>query len=476
MTSEFEVVKQFFANLLVPSLVRRLVLAQAVTCGLLWGVMLAFVLHESNTENRNNEQQLMNLAAELVLPLAKALDGQPEELTNALGRIDALQRGLFLATIDEDAFKKPVFFLWDGDQLLYKSSTAQTMTRPKARSLNKDIQEISVAGLPWLILSTNSQDQRFHFSLMVPANAEAIGFSPFSRALLVAPLLISLPFLLIPAWLSVQFALKPWRELSSEIEQRRPEQLNPLEFKPKHRELKIISHAINSFLERIQAMRQHEKDFVANAAHEMRTPVAAMQVNAQVLRSRVVDNKTGDLLDGLTIGIERTGRLIGQLLALARTDRDLVVSATTVVDLQGLAQDGLAHIAPLAQQRNIELVLDAPDKVLVKGDEESLRIMFDNIIGNAVKYTADSSIVLVSVINVAKRAEITVSDSGPGIASEHYSLVFERFVRLAGQAKTGSGLGLAIAKNVVERHKGFIRLGPTASGGLRVQITLERPE
>lgn len=218
-------------------------------------------------------------------------------------------------------------------------------------------------------------------------------------------------------------------------------------------------------------MRQREKGFIANAAHELRTPIAALGINLALLKKRLTAHTNSDLIEALGSGIERSGRLVSQLLSLARTDSDITVSRKATVNLQQLAQESLAQIMPIADLKNVEIFLEAPHSVWIQGDAESLRTMIENLIENAVKYTTHSSIVSVLVKQIAEQIILQVSDSGPGIAEVDRERVFNRFFRLPNHKEIGSGLGLAIVKAVVDKHDGLIRLNTSSHGGLLVEIT-----
>jgi two-component system sensor histidine kinase QseC len=295
---------------------------------------------------------------------------------------------------------------------------------------------------------------------------------------LVAPLLISLPLLVLPAWLSVRLALRPWWRASREIEARGPDDLQPLAFVPRHRELSPLTRAVDQLLARLRAARQRERSFIADAAHELRTPIAAIQVHADALLSHPREGRDAELLSGLRASSLRAARLVEQLLALTRSEAVAARSAKPV-DLEALMQDSLAQLAPLAGTREVELdfetIVDADTQAVVQGDADSLRSLLDNVIGNAVKYSPAGGAVRVRLRGGVDAVRITVTDEGPGIAPELRQRVFDRFFRAPDQALPGSGLGLAIAKAAADRHGATLLLGdgPDARG-LAVCLMLPR--
>jgi signal transduction histidine kinase len=205
----------------------------------------------------------------------------------------------------------------------------------------------------------------------------------------------------------------------------------------------------------------------------LRTPIAAMQVNAEALQVRHIAPEDRELLEGMLKSNARAGRLVVQLLSLTRTDTSSSLRLSAVVDLEALVQDSLAPLAAMAQAKRIELDLESQPGSFVQGDEESLRMLIDNLVGNAIKYSPVGSVVRVRVHNEPGAVQLLGLDEGPGIAPEFRARVLDRFYRVPGQDQPGSGLGLAIAKSVADRHGASLELvdGPDAQG-LMVRVRL----
>jgi len=291
------------------------------------------------------------------------------------------------------------------------------------------------------------------------------------KGFLVVPLVISLPLLILPAWLSVRLALRPWRALSDELESRGSRDLHPLAFRAKHRELRPLVGNLNALFERLRASANRERNFVADAAHELRTPLAAMRVNVEALHGYAVTHSQAQLLDGILRSNGRVTRLVGQLLALTRNES--VTDTPIILSLDEVVRDRLAFLAELARARQVELELRAAADVRIMAGIESLMSLIDNLVENAIKYSPAEAVVTVTVECCDGRAALTVSDEGPGIPPERLARVFDRFYRAPDQVQTGSGLGLAIVKSAVERNGGTISLGPTSAGhGLTVTVQL----
>jgi signal transduction histidine kinase len=455
---------------LQPSLVRRLMLAQMGTAALLWLALAGWAAMQISSQTVEDDLAEMRVGATMVLQIAAALESQPELLRQTLQRIDAFQRLNVARDSELHALQMPRFYLWREGQVVYRSNDAQADFKLETTGAMVDV---VVNGVPWRSYAEDSVDKRWRFAAVAPASAEAFGVSPWSRDWLVMPLLISLPLLLLPAWWSVRFALRPWARVSSEIAARGPDDLSPLRFTPKHRELSPLTHAVDQLLDRLRLSRERERNFIADAAHELRTPIAAMQVNAEALQHRRAVAEDRELLDGLLKSNQRAGRLVSQLLALTRSDAAADLRPMTDVDMAALVQDALAPWAAVARAHNVELALAAPARALVRGDAESLRTLVDNLVGNAIKYSPPGTTVNVTVSDADGAVRLDVLDQGPGIAANQRRRVFDRFYRAPGQMQAGSGLGLAIAKRVADRHGATLALDLGDDGqGLRVTLRI----
>jgi two-component system sensor histidine kinase QseC len=455
---------------LQPSLARRLVLAQMATVAVLWAALASYTSIQLSNESSVNDLELMRAGASVVLPLASALQGQPDLLQQTLRRLDEFQRSNVVSEGGREVLQLPRIYLWHDTQLVYRSSDAEADLRLDATGLLLDV---TVNNLTWHAYAEDSADKRWRFAALAPASAEASGLLPWSRAWLVTPLLFSLPLLLIPAWWSVRVALRPWAHLSGEIASRGPDDLSPLRFAPLHRELSPLTRAVNQLLERLRLSRERERSFIADAAHELRTPIAAMQINAEALYSRRSAPGDRELLNGLLKSNERASRLVSQLLALMRSGASPELHESAEVDMQAVVQESLAEWAPMARTQNIELDLESCLGARVWGDQESLRILVDNVVGNAIKYSPQGATVRVIVSCADNVVQVDVLDEGPGIDADLRVRVFDRFYRMPGQRQAGSGLGLAIAKTVADKHGATLKLSDGFdSRGLRVILRM----
>ena len=282
---------------------------------------------------------------------------------------------------------------------------------------------------------------------------------------LLAPALCGLPILALWVWLAIRHGLRPLNDVADQIRAREPQHLTAVEPATAPIEIRPLIESINHVFTRVEKTIESEKRFTADAAHELRTPLAALAAQAQVaLRARDA-NERRHAIDQLIASSRRASRLVDQLLTLAKVDPEDIASPCCVF-LDRVAEEVCAQHGAVAIANNVTLELDAAPTV-INGDADMIGILLRNLIDNAIRYTPAGGRVLVSVRDLC----VTVEDSGPGIPEAERARVFDRFHRLAGQEKEGSGLGLSIVARIAERHGAAIQLGTGANGtGLKVTI------
>jgi two-component system OmpR family sensor kinase len=290
------------------------------------------------------------------------------------------------------------------------------------------------------------------------------------------PLIVLLPFLGLAVWTVVGRGLAPLARVTRALGTRHPEALDPLPEGRLPHEVQPLVRALNALLERLAQALDTQRAFVADAAHELRTPLAAVQIQAQLVARAKDDETRRESLADLQAGVMRATRLAEQLLALARSEPDNRASAHSAVDLHGLLDDCVAAYAPLAQQRGVDLGIEESAPATINGNAEALRVMFNNLLDNATKYTPAGGRVDVSLRLAEGHPVVCIADSGPGIPAEERTRVFDRFYRVgAGESRartdvSGSGLGLAIVRRIASQHDAEITLGDSAAGGLLVTL------
>jgi signal transduction histidine kinase len=461
--------KKFWRAIRTPSLTRRLMLSQLGLMVVIWSIMVFLIIRDIAYTDKWYQPRLMNNRATMILAVVDGLAGRPVELHTALTRIDEFQRGEHR---EEDTMGvRTTMMVYVGDELIYVTPGE----RHRVQTREEFVIEHSVQdGQRFRSYAQSSVNSRARVVLLLPADAEAVFIALWSRGFLLLPIVVTLPVLLLPAWLSVWLALNPFRRVAEEVAAKGPEDLAPLVFKPKHRELLQMGKAVDGLLERIRSGVERERRFIADAAHELRTPLAAMRINVEALRQRSHDAADEPLLDGLVHSGDRATRLVSQLLSLMRSDAAPAASSQSPLRLDELSQERLAALGGIARQRGVELELEADTPVTISGERQGLITLIDNLVENAIKYSpAGSSVVMRVAPDAAGGAQLSVEDAGPGIPAGLRERVFERFYRAPEQTQPGSGLGLAIVRAVAEAHHARVELGETNGAGLRVTVHFE---
>ena len=288
----------------------------------------------------------------------------------------------------------------------------------------------------------------------------------------LAPLAFMAPLLVLAVWWGVSRSLAPVERVRRQLAQRQADDLSPVSDAQLPDEVQPLVSELNLLFERVQRAFETQQHFVADAAHELRSPLAALRLQLQSLQRASDDAARAAAAERLSSGIDRATRLVEQLLALAR--QEAAATPTEPVDLRAVAQLALADVAAAAQARGTDAGLLDSDAATVPGNAEALRMLVRNLLDNAIKYTPPGGQVDVQVRAEAPghAVRLTVEDSGPGIAPEHRDRALQRFVRVGSDgAATGSGLGLAIVQAIAQRHGAAVELGASERlGGLRVVV------
>jgi two-component system sensor histidine kinase QseC len=290
---------------------------------------------------------------------------------------------------------------------------------------------------------------------------------------IMLPQLLGLLMLALLIWLAIGWGLAPLAAMVSYIKSRGPDNLAPLLLAPLPSELEPMVAALNRLMLQIGQLLAREQRFLADAAHELRTPLAVLRIHAQNAQQAPDPVDRANALQQLGNGVERATRVVTQLLTLARLEPAAVQLSMAVLDVAALARQELAELTPLALDRQQELELQTRgDDFSLLGDAPSLATLLQNLVGNALQYTPNGGRIGVCIEAQPTALVLRVQDSGPGVAPELREKLFERFYRQGmGQ---GAGLGLSIVQRVVELHGGVIELRDAPLSGFEVQVTLPR--
>lgn len=290
---------------------------------------------------------------------------------------------------------------------------------------------------------------------------------------LLGPLLVVLPLMAVAMWVVVNRALRPLRDLSQAVAQRQPGAMDPVALPHgASTELHPLVDSLNHLLGRIGSLLQSERRFTADAAHELRTPIAAIRTQAQVAQGARDEAERSHALRATILGCDRAAHLIQQLLTLSRLEAGAVLSPAPV-NLAQVARGVLDDVEDSARLQRQTCELEAAEAgCTVRGDEALLRVLIRNLVDNALRYSPPGAQVRVRVRPWEEGVRLTVEDSGPGLPPDLLVRLGERFFRPAGQTATGSGLGWSIVQRIAQVHSATVQAGLSARlGGLSVQVS-----
>ncbi len=450
------------------SLFRRSVFAVFGVLFLTWAGLVARELIDISMLQARNGQAENVLWAELALERARDTHGDVALLHDALLSLDGMRDREWRLK----GYRAPFRLL----QVLKRDDLLAELM-PDLTSRDRDLPRETRPGEDhrWLYIEVRDDARElvvrrwqerpgdWHFSLE--------GLSYYAR-----PLLYGLPLLVLPLWLLFRFGFAPLKRIGAQISARSEQDLTPLPA-TRYVELAPLVNAVNSLMARLQQRLDREHEFLADAAHELKTPLAVIQLGAEGL-----DQSDGrareEAKERLRLGVQRATHTVHQLLALARSGADTLDLSKARLDLAELVRERIALAVDLALQRRIELELVAPEQQLMWLHRESMCGLVDNLVDNAIKYSPAGGHVTVSLAETQTQVTLTVSDAGPGIPRELRQRVFERFVRLQGdQHCHGSGLGLTIVERAAAQHGATVQLLDGPGGrGLTVQVSLPRTD
>ncbi|MCA0175688.1 MAG: sensor histidine kinase N-terminal domain-containing protein [Proteobacteria bacterium] len=287
------------------------------------------------------------------------------------------------------------------------------------------------------------------------------------------PLALALPLLALLGHWAIGRALSPLHTLSLHVAARDPAALRPVGLDGVPSEVVPLVQALNALFARVEATLAGERRFTADAAHELRTPIAAIRAQAQAALTQPQGDAHTHALAGVLQGCDRAARLVTQLLALARLDAQAQAPVAPAACLATVARLVLAELAPAALARQQELGLEAPAHAHVAADEAQLAMLVRNLTDNALRYSPEGARIEVTIAATPGTTTLTVADSGPGLGDADLARLGERFFRVLGHEASGSGLGWSIVRRLAESRGWQVVVDRTPQlGGLRVTVTL----
>ena len=296
---------------------------------------------------------------------------------------------------------------------------------------------------------------------------------------LMIPLTLTLPLLALALWLSIRHSLSPLNRLRDAVLARQEGALSPLDVSDVPTEVQPLLQALNQLLERLAERMESKKRFTADAAHELRTPIAAIRTQAQVALHANTDADASvreQALKDTIAGCDRAARLVDQLLTLSRLESSQLEALQTL-DVRQVVQQVAALAVPLALQRQQTLEVleqvDNPEVFQQAGNEALLQILCRNLLDNAMRYSPDQGVVRVTLKQVGQGLQLVFEDSGPGMSTSDQARLGERFFRVLGSGQSGSGLGWSIVRRIADVQAWPIQVQTSeALHGLQVTVQM----
>lgn len=436
------------------SLKQRLVILLLAAIVILWTAIVVY----SYIDIRHESEELLDahLAQSAALILAQA--------EHDLEEIEIEHAPQFKES------SRVAFQLWERGRKLRLHSSNAPNTLFSAQTTGYS--DVVVDGRSWRVFSAWTRRHEHLVQVAEREEARRDITNAMTRNLLL-PLAFALPLLGLMVWLAVAHALRPLARLGRDVARREATNLEPLDPQGAPGEIMPLIDNLNRLFTRVARLIEHERRFTADAAHELRTPLAALMTQAQVARAAAGDTERNHALDNVIAGCARAARLVDQMLTLARLEPEDALGQREILDLRTLAQSVIAEIAPAALKRGIAIGLAEYGDVAVAGNGDLIRIALRNLVDNAARYSPDGAHVQVSVARDGDMALARVKDQGPGLSPEARTKVGQRFYRVLGNRASGSGLGLSIISRIAELHGGHLVLDNNADGrGLAAELRL----
>jgi two-component system sensor histidine kinase QseC len=366
-----------------------------------------------------------------------------------------------------------VLQVWrDGHQPVLRSAGAPV---ERLSPVETGFSDSTVAGRHWRVFSGWDVDRRV---LIQVAEDHALRERLLAHYTLsgLPALLFGVPLLGVLVWLIVGAAVRPLADLGHEVNRRGPADLHPLPDGGAPAEIRPLVERLNDLFARISDSMQAERRFTSHAAHELRTPIAAIRAQAEVARDGRDPAARGQALDRVIEGCDRAARLIDQMLLLARIDERAVLGPARATRLDQVAARVIADLAPAALDQDVAIELATDDAVTAAVDGAMLEVLLRNLVDNAVRHGRGPGVVTVRCLTRADSAVLEVSDRGTGVTDGELAQLGQRFYRAPSAQGPGSGLGLSIVQRIAESCRGAVAYRRGADGrGLVVEVRFAVP-
>lgn len=376
-----------------------------------------------------------------ILEVNKLLDNELQQIAINAGQ--GLSEEAYASLKRTEIENRVAVQVWtDAGELIHKSPGTETLPR----SADTGFSDIKVGGNAWRVY-TGSDGHRF--AQVAQRQSARMEIADHAAAAAAVPLLAALPIAWIAAIFGLNSLIQRLAGFANALALRGVESKEPVVADEMPREFLPVVGAINGLIDRHQQAIEQQKQFVSEAAHELRTPLAALQIQVDNLRNQPNAESVRELGDG----IRRATAMVAQLLRLARLDAPDLPGEGANIDLKELVLSIISEFVPMSTRDGVELAVAAKESVLIKASDAEVRLLFANLIENAIRYTPRGGAVEVSIERECSNARVEIRDSGIGIPEDALPRIFDRFYRAAPPDIEGTGLGLAIASKIAERNR-----------------------
>lgn len=446
ITKTYSLRRRLLALICVPIILAGLVIG---------GLSIAFTYHEIGEVY---DAQLVG-SAKLLLQLTVHELEEPEEKGLALGPEQDKLSHLYE--------KKTSFRIWKDGRLVTESASAGVFaSKPSPPGFS--LLDVDADGSYWRIFEYVDQDSGVTIEVAEDNDVRTELIEQILGSLFI-PAIIFVPLIMLFVWVGTTRSLKPMVFLAQQVNNRNAEDLTSLETSHIPEEVTPFISALNRLFKRVNETLQREREFTDNAAHELRTPLAAMKTQTQVLMKNgesSAEHQEG--LGNLLNSIDRATQMVAQLLSFARLQN--VHDPIETVNLSVLAASAVRELSLGALSRAQMIEAEIVPDLYLNGYSGALTVLVRNLVDNAIKYTPQGGHIVVSLKPFGQNVVLEVKDTGPGIAPEHGDKIFDRFYRINKSQGTGSGLGLSMVRWIAEMHNAQIQLDNNPPHGLIIRV------
>ena len=427
------------------------VFLQTVCMLLLWGVWIAWLKYAylpDISEDFNTQQMVIARGVSDILKDTPTDSANFHQIASAL---ESMYTNAMRTGMEDESYDPLIAILGSKGEILYSNKPGINIPlKPNG------VVRFSEEGETWyLAYDTDTAVNR----------TSVVGESATDRHMLIGdpasgtavPLLFILGTMLASTIITTYLSMRPLRETTQSLAARNPGNLTPISMKHQYNELRPVLRAINQLMQRVDASNLREKQFMADAAHELRTPIAAVLAQIHLLKQIDDPVERNEITADMETSLDRAVSLSRQLIDLARLETEDYPLKMEEIDLSQELSHTIAMMVPYALRKNIELAFDGPQACPVTTDKQALFSIINNILNNAVKYCPQGSLVETTLeTGHANDIRIIIRDNGDGISEQYRPRLFSRFFRVPGGCETGSGLGLAIAQSLAEKIGGYL--------------------